>query len=396
MTGRLFRALKARLRPPKFPAARIGAVQLDDMAEPVADEAELVRSARPVAFCEILPQSGEILSPAFLLGDAPLFEPGPHIVPPARLYRVRGETRIFGKGLFVRDGALVLLDALKFYELGRLDYPVHRLSVTVTGQEAVARMPAGTRRIAGPCLYLAQGGEAVWGHWLVDILPRLALARRLPIRLPVILDSDRPSWVVPLLRHCGVRPSQVVWHDKFRETLVVDDLYVPTFLRLGNVFSPLAERGWDPVPARAGAARLYVSRSRLRTGSSLANAAEIEGIAREGGYRVVHPERLGVAAQVELFGGAASVVGEGGSAMHNTVFSPAGTRVAVLQAADDHRFVQAGIGSRRGQPTGFVFGSASEGGRFHLPPELFREALRRMADPPSFRGAEGEPGTHKR
>ena len=77
------------------------------------------------------------------------------------------------------------------------------------------------------------------------------------------------------------------------------------------------------------------------------------------GFTTIRPDELSFGHQVQMFDRAQWVVGTAGSALHNTVFSPVGTRVLVLMS--DHpeaqRFAQAGIGAVRQQPTGFLFGS---------------------------------------
>ena len=50
------------------------------------------------------------------------------------------------------------------------------------------------------------------------------------------------------------------------------------------------------------------------------------------------------------------VVGEQGSGLHNTAFSPRGTRVICLHSENAQYFAQAGLGHIRSQPTGFIFG----------------------------------------
>lgn len=375
-----------RLRPGRFGPVGCGTAALEALAEPAESLGALAAGAKAVAFHEVAPQAAERLRPSFELGEAgPVpFPQEPSLVPPLRIYRFRGETRIFGKGLFLRGGDLVLLPHHEFCELGRLDYPAHRLSLEPDGAGMIARMPVRTRRVEGPCLYAAQGGEGVWGHWLVDIFPRLVLGLAVPAALKVVIDANTPPWAYEMLAVAGIDRRRIIRHDKFRTTLVVDDLYVPSFPRHGNVFSPLANLAWGLLPASPDAAdlRLYVSRSRSPDGSSIVNAPEIEAAARTRGYRIVHAERLDLAAKANLFSRATRVVGEFGSGMHNSVLSRAGTRVAVLQSAAAISYVQAGIGSLRGQPTGFVYGEAIAGGRrFHLSPTLFAEALDRLEAP---------------
>lgn len=356
---------------------------LDEIAERVPGYPELLGRREGVAFVELAPEVEQELDPWFMLGahEPDIFQPRRYRVPPARLYRFAGGTDLYGKGLILRGGDLVALDDLKFQQLGRLDYPFHREVVRREGGEAIVTRPTVVREIDEPCILLAQCGEVVWGHWLVDLLPRLPLALTLPIPARVILDVTTPPWSLPMLARFGIDPARVVWHDAGREVLRVRDLYLPTFLRGGNAFSPLANLAWQlfqgaPV---APASRLYVSRRRLAAGSSVSNAEQVERLVRQRGYRVVHPETMTLDEQVSVFSQARLVVGEYGSALHNTVFSPALTRVAVLQPPDHPWFVQSGIGQVRAQPTGLAFGDPDGAARrIRVSPELLGAVLDRL------------------
>lgn len=382
--GRLGRLLG--LRRPAWDKLPCGIAGLDDLAVPVESWDAFCGPGREIAFLELAPRSVVTLRPAFTLGEGGAFPRDPQTVPPSRVYRLSGGTRIFGKGLLLSGDTLLTLDPLAFQELGRLDYPANALSFRreggLEGDRGTATVPRVVREVEGPCLLLAQGGEQVWGHWLVDILPRLALGASLPVAARIVLDSDAPPWAKPLLRRMGVDPRRVVWHDKVRETLLVRDLYVPTFLRLGHAMSPLANLAWNRLglPSdRPATGKLFVSRTGLKGGSAMANAREVEGAAQARGYTILRPERLSLERQIRVFAEAAIVAGEFGSAMHDTVFGPAGQRVAVLQSAAYPYFIQAGIGAVRAQPTGFAFGPSTDGARgFTLPLAVLHETLDRL------------------
>ncbi|WP_156368984.1 glycosyltransferase 61 family protein [Methylobacterium sp. Leaf100] len=315
-------------------------------------------------------------------GDRATYDLHTASVPPVRLYRMGGGTHIFGKGLLVRDDALIELDRYGFHELGRFDYPFNAGFLQLDGTMARIAPPARVRVIDEPCILLSQGGEAVWGHWLLDLWPRLIMALSAPMRVRIILDADVAPWVAGMLRNAGIGPDRVIWHDKGRETLLADDVYVPGFLRWRSAVSPWVNLAWNLFPAAPGAGpqRLYVSRTRTGEGSSLSNAAEIEAMAVRRGYTLVHPESLPLDRQVALFAGATHVVGEAGSALHNTAFSPAGTRVGVMLSPTGFiRILQAGIGHVRAQPTGFAFGDpAGDARRITMPGALATELLDAM------------------
>jgi len=357
------------------PVERIG----DLCAGPAADE---------IRFHEFVGPEEQTVRPLCWLGsgDRATYAAHTRSVPPLRLYRMGGETLVFGKGLLVRGDALIELDRYRFHELGRFDYPFNASFLQVDETTVRVAPPARVRVVDEPCILLSQGGEAVWGHWLLDIWPRLVMALRAPVRARFILDADVAPWVEEMLRSANIGPDRILWQAKGEETLLVRDLYLPSFLRWRSAVSSWANLAWGLFPAASGVfpARLYISRTGTGAGSSLTNHAAVEALAERRGYTVVHPETLALGRQVALFAGATHVVGEAGSALHNTVFSPAGTRVGVmLSPVGFIRILQAGIGHARGQPTGFVFGEpAGDARRITLPPGAAAAMFDALEGPP--------------
>jgi capsular polysaccharide biosynthesis protein len=104
----------------------------------------------------------------------------------------------------------------------------------------------------------------------------------------------------------------------------------------------------------------------------------------EYGIEIVEPHKYSQEEQIKLFSEASFVIGEYGSAMHNTLFSPPETKVIVLQSDAPLSFIQAGIGAALNQPTGFVFGQQEKidttknrfsGRSFHAPLNLVKQAI---------------------
>lgn len=363
---------------------------LDAIAVPVDSIGELCAGPAPdgIRFHEFAAPREQAMRPLCWLGsgDRATYDRNGASVPPLRLYRMGGGTLMFGKGLLVRGDALIELDRYKFHELGRFDYPFN--AGFLDPEETTVRIapPSHVRVIDEPCILLSQGGEAVWGHWLLDLWPRLIMALGAPVRARIVLDADVAPWVGEMLRLAGIGPDRILWQDKGRETLFARDVYVPSFLRWRSAISPLANLAWGLFPAEPETfpARLYISRTRTGAGSSLTNHAEIEALAVRRGYAVVHPETLSLGRQVALFAGATHVLGEAGSALHNTVFSPAGARVGVmLSPVGFIRILQAGIGHVRAQPTGFAFGEpAGDARRITMPVETATRMLDALDDGP--------------
>jgi predicted O-methyltransferase YrrM len=115
-------------------------------------------------------------------------------------------------------------------------------------------------------------------------------------------------------------------------------------------------------------------------------------MAERAGFSIVHPEKLPLIEQVRLFKGARELVGEYGSAMHGSIFSPPDTIVGALRGSARHpAFIQSGIGQSLGQPTGYVFGPTDDrdpAQGFTVSEEDFADCLRLIFDGVPLRSAK--------
>lgn len=235
------------------------------------------------------------------------------------------------------------------------------------------RFSRRTRREAGTCVMLGGPGLPIYGHWLVDFLPKLFVLGICGYDLEALrylLPADAPRFSIELLKLVGIRAAQIVSYDPVFDAVLADELLIPTLLRTNSRTAPpfaaaaafLARRieehhGLPPGPSTTP--RLFISRAcsgrALRT---LLNRERIEQLAREAGFAVVHPEQLPLLEQVRLFRGATHIIGEYGSALHATVFSGPGTIVCALRGSGSPiaGFLQSSIGHALNQPTGYVIG----------------------------------------
>lgn len=69
-------------------------------------------------------------------------------------------------------------------------------------------------------------------------------------------------------------------------------------------------------------ARIYVSRSRVKTGLRISvNEEEVEARLRSKGFHTIHPQDLTLKEAISIFSKADTIIGHAGSAMHNFIFS---------------------------------------------------------------------------
>lgn len=247
-----------------------------------------------------------------------------------------------------------------------------------------------------PALVFHGWGVQVYGHFLIEMLPKLLLAARFPAlfgnALPV-LDRAMPDWLIAILReHCGIDPSRAIWFDSRAEQLDLDQAVIlPLLTRVGG-YHPLTGPLVDGFVARTAIAperptpRLFVARGDFSNPAAprrrLTNEAELAGIVeREFGFAPIHPEILPFAEQVGLFAQAEAVVGQAGSGMHNALFAPAGCRIGMIRfPAPD----QSAIASLRGHRIAYLTETVSEPepGVHYVNPQSFRTFLARLLDRP--------------
>lgn len=212
-------------------------------------------------------------------------------------------------------------------------------------------------------------GYKIYGHWLVDILPKISIIEALGFDVEqqqYLLPSDTPSFGIEWLRLFGIKPENIIFFDPDREGVAVNHLIIPTMARTNSrakpIFEPAVRRikerlkstsNWPPP---RNYRRLFLSRGR-NMNRLLVNRLEVEVAFASAGYYVVNPERLSIVEQIALFKGADTIVGEYGSAMHGSIFSEPGTRIVCLRSNNHHPgFLQSGICQALNQKVSYVFG----------------------------------------
>lgn len=245
------------------------------------------------------------------------------------------------------------------------------------------------RFIPGTSLLLTNWNSCTYGHWLLEGMPKLLLLARIADRLPplrVILPQSLPLWVAQWIELL-LPQAAVERYDDATEYVQCETLLMPTLLLspehyphpelaalLESVrrFARLAEKP---------STQVFVSRASPNPFREMINLAEIEQIAQEQGLKIIRPETLSVPEQIAHFANAQLIVGEFGSAMHNTLFSPSGARVFCLNWMNA---LQSYIGRLKRQHVGYLLPSSGVPATYaldqprvgyHIDPDVFRDCL---------------------
>lgn len=292
-------------------------------------------------------------------------------------------------GLVLYNGALVLCDQLNISEG----------SIAEAGLYGpVLENQAPSRELAGTLVSLVGPGHLIYGHWLVDFLPKLFILDQLgidPRSVYYLLPDNTPPSALEWLHLLGLSDDQLVFYDPYREVVAAERLILPTLLRTSArphplfraaakyLLSILTDRNVIPAVQKPFQ-RIFISRANAgRDGRTMVNRAEVEALATEAGFKIMRPESMTIADQVALFANARQIMGEYGSGLHGSIFAPRGSFVCAFRAAAFHPgFLQSGICQVLGQKIGYVFGDADDAAveqRFRVDPDDVRWALRLMA-----------------
>jgi capsular polysaccharide biosynthesis protein len=339
--------------------------------EDSAPQVESIISATPsegggVCYQQLAPPCSYAHEPFLVSGDSPPGFLKTKFVANAQLCSCVCNATVFGKGLFLdAAGNLVCSDSLGIRPQD-LEDPLRR----GTGRQIVAFSGVDAswirrKRLGGRAVLLSALGEHIWGHWLLDILPRIFLARKCGIEDAVFLvGCDSRPFAFELLERFGVARSQVFVYDPAIEMVECEQLIVPSLCRSGVSVHPLLVDFYRGREARQQEGRrdFFVSRAGWQPNKRvMENRPEVEDLCRRLGFSIVFPEALSVDEQIELFASARMVIGDAGSGLHSTLFSPPGTKVLVLRNPEFTGVsIQLGIAGIFDQVVGLVNGQEVE------------------------------------
>lgn len=211
---------------------------------------------------------------------------------------------------------------------------------------------------------LMRPGDHIYGHWLVDILPRLWLLSRLHdlSSIVFVLRAGCPAFASKMLYVAGVPAKNVVYFDPSAENLFLRRGIYVSNLRADQTVHPIISSFADwwagrllarlpKRPSFLGAMgdrkRIFVSRGMWRKPHAhriCINAEVIEEyLLRSAGVQIFHPQDLDLPEQVAIFRNAEVLIGEEGSGLHNSIFARDGSHVITLRGPMNHSLIQSGL-----------------------------------------------------
>jgi capsular polysaccharide biosynthesis protein len=237
------------------------------------------------------------------------------------------------------DGVLMAANgALVAESLGEHDAPLPRaLRRMRKGGISVRIWPlTSIRRLAGAYIFLRQPGDRDYARWLIEILPRVAVAAQFCdlSAFQFVVPRQRGAMIAVVresLRLFGVPPERVVAIG--REPVFFQRLVFPLPVAHFSAKSPRAMEVLESLPARYGEApeaprRIYVK----------AGAAPFFDLLQPLGFVAVEPERMNFSECAQAFSKAECIAGAPGAGLANAVFAPRGLRLATFAGDEETDF----------------------------------------------------------
>jgi capsular polysaccharide biosynthesis protein len=190
------------------------------------------------------------------------------------------------------------------------------------------------RRLAGAFIFLRQPGDRNYARWLIETLPRIAVAAQ-------FCDLSAFQFAVPrqrgemiavvreTLRLFGVRPERVVAIGP--EPVFFQRLVFPLPVARFSAKSPRAMEILESVPARYRDAPEAPRRIYVKSGS----ASPFFDLLQPLGFVEVEPARMNFSERARAFSKAEWIAGAPGAGLANAVFAPRGLRLAAFAADEE-------------------------------------------------------------
>ena len=329
------------------------------MNSPYLYVGDALREGRPgITYEPAAPMQSHLRTPPrLLLGPVPRsfgqWHYGDRQAPAVGLYRIDDLT-LQADRVLIQDGRTICIE----------QNGIHPQSIEQAG---TSRSSERTARIDEEVVLLCGPAYQMYGHWLVDFLPRLHVLTHLGLDLRS-LTYLLPHNVMPFSRRwlalLGIGDHQIRSYDTVTETCRIGRALIPTAFRGNGRASPLLAAAAQAfkttiigTPSLPRTRNLFVSRRQWgNTSRSMVNADLAERRLQSIGFEIVFPEDLPIDQQIRLFAQARIIVGEYGSGLHNSIFCGQGSFVVNFRGTEGHPgFLQSGLCEALGQDVGYVF-----------------------------------------
>jgi capsular polysaccharide biosynthesis protein len=241
---------------------------------------------------------------------------------------------IYGSGIVTRSDSLITSESLGLTRQDTTEgYWRSPFQETGDGRLSISR-PLRPLQVDEPAFLLSQGGDEIYGHWLLDLIPKTGWRHRHRAAWTAWIVSTRaPKQAIEFLGRQGIPRQSLVFYDPMQEHVQCKDLWFSTLPRHASGLHLPAIQGVFPVVRGHTTVRQKYFLSRAQWPNPFKrchNRTALEALFRDAGYQIIHPQDLSEKEQIALYATASHLAGEYGSALHNSVFCPPGTEVICL------------------------------------------------------------------
>lgn len=195
--------------------------------------------------------------------------------------------------------------------------------------------------IPGITTIVASTGYEAYGHWWLDILPRIWLYKHMPLsqNAKYLFPANIPDFAWEMLRIFEIDRRNCILFEPWAQVCKMECVHIPSLLHIDYSFHPVykdfvqsiidnLEISEHPKASK----KIFVSRGRYLSQSAgerrfLDNEEEIIMHLIRKGFTIVYPELLSVSEKITAFLSADVIVGEFGSSIHHAIFSKQNTAV---------------------------------------------------------------------
>lgn len=258
---------------------------------------------------------------------------------------------------------------------------------SVPGAVPLLRKESSIKAVDRPLIWFISRDYNSYGHWWLDVVPRLFLLYRdhpeWLQRFAVAIPDDLADWARESLAELfGLGAEQFVEYSvQNKEFLTAPFIVVPTMIHQDHYFHPVAVEFYsvflqaeiDLMASRLPTPRhFFLSRGSIASLRVAENHQEVEEVFKEKGFAIIAPELLSWQEQITLFQNAKLVAGEHGSAMKNMLFAPEGTVQLVINRLNSN---QATIAAMKQQPCLILETKSFDSQNYNVP---YRVDLKRL------------------
>lgn len=287
----------------------------------------------------------------------------------------------------------------------RLTYRRNRI-VWSDGSHVIVDTQRGPEMRVDSAIFLGGRDFTNWYHWLVDVLPQVHLANRLPDHLrhwPVLIPEQiyrfptmvqslelflEGRQIIRVPEWSAVAAKELVWIDPLEVSNLPQRKTHPTMDPRIHMLHREGMEGYRDVFLEAYAPTPVTPYRKIMLARDTArrsyNQDEVMAVATEFGFEPCYPEKLSLEEQIQVFRESTHIIGPSGAGFAGLLFCQPGTQALCWQDTRIRSMtILPDLATLNGADYLHVFYESDESGglfrsNYHLEPGWVRESLKKF------------------